>query len=602
MLINALCDYYDELEKDGKVVPKGYSNQSVHYLICLTPEGKIDALIDWQLSQQITAKNGKIKEQSVPRNILLPMRTEKRGIDSNIIEHRPLYIFGLNLNGDTFSPNDSTNKAQKSNTAFKEANLTFIEGLDTPIINAYRNFILNWIPENETENPNLLEIGKAYKNSYFAFCLSGQPDVLLHEDSKLKERWNTHFSNNASDDEYCSQCAITGTNKPIARIHKTIKGIYGNNTGIAFVCNNISAGCSYGNEQSYNSNISIEVMNKYTFALNTLLADKNHKNLIDDITVVFWATGGEKNQDCSQFINYILFGSNEKEDKEHTEKILMRLLSDAKEGEVTADKISTVENIDDNVDFYIIGLKPNSGRVSLKFIYRRKFGDILSCIALHQSDMQIGNEVKPIPLWRLKNELKSPKIKKENIDASLLSSIFKSIIYGTEYPMYLLSNLVMRIKTDRSINRVRAGAVKACINRKSRAMGQKEELKLALEKNNLNQAYLCGRLFAVLEKIQKSASTTKLNRTIKDAYFSSAASKPALVFPKLLTLSQNHIKKLNEGNVVFYNKLIEEIIGKINGEFPITLTLVDQGKFIIGYYQQDEDFYKKSNDNNQEEN
>ena len=47
MLINALCDYYEALKKQGKVVPDGYSRQSVSYLISLTHEGKIDTIIDW---------------------------------------------------------------------------------------------------------------------------------------------------------------------------------------------------------------------------------------------------------------------------------------------------------------------------------------------------------------------------------------------------------------------------------------------------------------------------------------------------------------------------------------------------------------------------
>ena len=62
MLISALCDYYDELAKDGKLVPEGYSKQSVDYLIALSPDGKIDDIIDWRITEQTTAKNGKIKE------------------------------------------------------------------------------------------------------------------------------------------------------------------------------------------------------------------------------------------------------------------------------------------------------------------------------------------------------------------------------------------------------------------------------------------------------------------------------------------------------------------------------------------------------------
>ena len=114
---------------------------------------------------------------------------------------------------------------------------------------------------------------------------------------------------------------------------------------------------------------------------------------------------------------------------------------------------------------------------------------------------------------------------------------------------------------------------------------------MALDKENTNQAYLCGRLFAVLEKIQQEASDNKLNRTIKDAYFTSASVKPALIFPKLIQLSQNHLKKVKY--VVSYNKLMEEIIGKLNGGFPEFLRLTEQGRFIVGYYQQHQDLFVK---------
>ena len=77
MLISALCDYYNDLARDGKVVPEGYSKQAVHYLIALNPDGTIDNLINWQLSEKAEMKNGKVKERLIPRSILLPLRSEK---------------------------------------------------------------------------------------------------------------------------------------------------------------------------------------------------------------------------------------------------------------------------------------------------------------------------------------------------------------------------------------------------------------------------------------------------------------------------------------------------------------------------------------------
>nr|WP_316612707.1 type I-C CRISPR-associated protein Cas8c/Csd1 [uncultured Ruminococcus sp.] len=485
---------------------------------------------------------------------------------------------------------------------FREKTLAALEGLDSPVINAFRAFVCGWDPEKETENPALISLGKAYETGKYAFCLSGHPDVLLHEDPQIKSTWQSLRKNAAAAFENLAQCSITGEKLPTARIHNKIKGVAGGQaSGTVLVGFKTTAGCSYGNEQSFNSNISERAMKKYTYALNTLLAARRHKQQLDDITVVYWAVGGEKHEKYADYLSFCLFGDNDKPDKEQTEKMLHSLVKKSREGTASSDTLASFEKIDESVTFYILGIKPNASRLSVKFIYRQKCGALFNAIALHQTDMQIGEMFRPIPLWRLKNELKSPKSNKENVDASLLTAIFKSIVYGTPYPGYLFSGMLTRIKTDRMINRVRAGVVKACINRKARAKGQKEELQLALDLQNTNQAYLCGRLFAVLEHLQQSAVSANLNRTIKDAYFSSAASKPALVFPKLLMLSQNHMKKLNERKAVFYNKLIEEIVGKLNGEFPNTLMLDDQGRFMIGYYQQDQVFYQKRTEDNKEE-
>ena len=116
---------------------------------------------------------------------------------------------------------------------------------------------------------------------------------------------------------------------------------------------------------------------------------------------------------------------------------------------------------------------------------------------------------------------------------------------------------------------------------------------MALNMENDNQAYLCGRLFAVLEKLQQEAMGN-VNRTIKDAYFASAASTPELVFPKLIKLAQNHINKVKRP--VFFSRLIGEIMVKLQDEFPPgTLSLQDQGRFDIGYYQQYQSFFEKTN-------
>lgn len=116
---------------------------------------------------------------------------------------------------------------------------------------------------------------------------------------------------------------------------------------------------------------------------------------------------------------------------------------------------------------------------------------------------------------------------------------------------------------------------------------------MSLNENSSNPAYLLGRLFAVLEKVQQEA-IPGLNATIKDRYFTTACASPATVFPVLLRLSQHHISKAAYGYVS--ERRIEEILDKLDVEenpIPNHLDLDEQGVFILGYYHQRADFYRK---------
>lgn len=589
MLIKGLCDYYDILREKGEVLPDGYSIVPVKYKVSLTEQGEIDEIVSCQEEAQVPGKKPKL----VPKDMVMPKRTEKPGIDANIIEHRPLYIFGLNFSNDGFTTEDNTNKAKKSHQDFVTKNLAFIEGIDSPVVNAYRKFIENWRPEEEIENRYLLDLGKNYSNSGFAFFLSGEPDKMLHEDSQLREQWEKYYEEkgDGEEEQYVAQCAVTGENAPIARIHGKIKGVYGGlATGSVLIGFNNSSENSYGNEQSYNSNISKEVMRKYTEALNYLLKGRDHKITIDDITVIFWAMS--KDSGYEDNVMAMLMGQPEGQDGIKTEEMIKDLLSRGSQLGITEREVEDKFNdIDENVDFYIAGLKPNSSRLSIKFILRKRYGDILMNIARFQGEIQVKEPLKVVPLYWIKGEMVSPKSSNEKVNPDLMTKLFEAVMYNNRFPVALLETLIRRVKTDKYINDTRAGLIKAYLNR-----NEKEEIKLALDYENRNQAYLCGRLFAVLEWLQKRA-LGDLNTTIKDKYFASAAAKPATVFPKLLTLAQAHIKKLDgERNKVYYNKLIGQIINEINDEFPITLSLVDQGKFIIGYYQQNQDFFVKKED------
>ena len=61
MLIHALCDYYDILEKSEKILPEGYSNVKIHYLVNLNKKWRNSRY--HQLPRENREKNRKGKNK-----------------------------------------------------------------------------------------------------------------------------------------------------------------------------------------------------------------------------------------------------------------------------------------------------------------------------------------------------------------------------------------------------------------------------------------------------------------------------------------------------------------------------------------------------------
>lgn len=612
MLIRSLCDYYDIQSARGEAASDIMSEQPVHWMVMLTPDGRVADIIDRRIEESVPQKNGKVKIVKKPIVVSLPKRTQKPTIDAYIIEHRPLYIFGLNYDAKIgLTPDDKTDKARKSHEAFVKKNLEFFDGIDSEIARAYVNFIKNWVPENETENEQLKMLGKEYQGSCYIFALDGRPECKLHKDKAVLAKYEKLMAKAAAEtaesDDGIMMCPIEGERLRAARIHDKIKGIKGGNSAGAGLVNfNSSAFESYGKSQSMNSGISEKAMKKYTSSLNKLLADPMHHIYSDDMTVVFFAMKHDDKAECDLFNGYLNSSNGVTEDstKADVKAVSENIYHKGQTGNAQA----LDDDVDNGVDFFVAGFTPNSSRICQKFMVRNKFGKIIDNVKQHQQDMAICGSNGEIPLWRINNELVSPN-SANAISPALQSDMFQAILNGTNYPYTLLETVVRRVSTDSDtedngfikINAVRAGLIKAFINRKARINGDKEEITMTLNPENTNPAYLCGRLFAVLEKIQLEATDVKLNRTIKDAYFSSASSRPALIMPRLIDLSNYHLRKLKEGRAIYFSKLINEIMGKIKDSLPTNLSIMEKGEFQLGYFQQNKDFFAEQNKNEEPE-
>ena len=154
----------------------------------------------------------------------------------------------------------------------------------------------------------------------------------------------------------------------------------------------------------------------------------------------------------------------------------------------------------------------------------------------------------------------------------------------------------------RKISYTRSAMIKAYLTRKYRNSNQpqiQEVLRMALNEQSTNPAYLLGRLFAVLEKAQQDAAApAKLNATIKDRYFTSACASPASVFPVLLRLAQHHISKAEYGYTS--DRRIQDIVNMLDidqNPIPTHLSLDEQGIFVLGYYHQRVALYTRKENN-----
>jgi CRISPR-associated protein Csd1 len=112
---------------------------------------------------------------------------------------------------------------------------------------------------------------------------------------------------------------------------------------------------------------------------------------------------------------------------------------------------------------------------------------------------------------------------------------------------------------------------------------------MSLDTSNADPGYLLGRLFSVLENIQRAALGKQINATIRDRYYGAASATPASVMPVLLRNAQHHLGRLRKdkpGYAVVLEKEIGEIIDLLGTAFPKSLGIEAQGHFAIGYYHQ----------------
>lgn len=445
---------------------------------------------------------------------------------------------------------------------------------------------INEIRSQMEADPLYGDVIAAYKGN-FSFRLEGD-NLIIAEKIHLIEG----FEESQEGSEKKGVCLVTGEYGDIVRT-MTPTPLPGNSPMAALVSFQVNSGYdSYGKSQAYNAPISASTEWAVTAALKKLLGKESHnKANIGKRTFLFWSNGKtEKECDLTECMAFLLErpGKTDADYVSSAEKVT-RLIKAIYSGIIRT-------TLDDR--FYILGLAPNVGRIAVVFWTDCQLKEFAGKLIAHFDDMEIADARDLIirkPYAGVYSMISAVTRGGKLSDAQpgLPEMILDSIVTGNPYPVALFTGALERIRqelSDYTVTIQRAAILKAYINRTDKNNKHKQ-LKIMLDKTNDNPGYLCGRLAAVLEKIQKDASS---GDSIRTRYMGSASSTPAVVFPAMLNVSIHHSEKLNEATRIFYEQLKQEILDKmpVYG-FPTHLELNDQGRFFVGYYHQRADLYTK---------
>lgn len=581
MILQALVRCYESLAAAGKLEKPGWSMVKVSWGLELTPEGQIQRL--WPL--EIADAKGKKR----PQLIKLPAQGKKTsGILSNFLCENSSYILGR----------DNKGKPERSLECFKACaarHREILAEVEHPMAKAILRFFAGWNPQTAEENAVLApEWEEILKGGNLVFCMDG---VYAQDVPEIAQAWDEAYA----DDEKAEmgRCLVTGQKAPVAILHPSIKGIVGAQpSGATLVGFNAPSLESFGKDdrdkqgQGRNAPVSTYAAFAYTEALNYLLREPAYHSRLGDTTLIYWAEGAE--EEYSSAMAGMMFSDNmEQEDL----KDVMEALSSGKT--VLWNKLPL--NPDNR--FYILGIAPNAARLAVRFFLQNTFGSFAANLDRHQKRLEIArpafDEREGLSVWSLLRETANPNSRDKKPPEPLVSALMRAVLMNTPYPAELFIQTEIRLRAEHEVSRGKAAILKAYLLRNVVELNPdnhpyKEVLQVQLNETttHLPYPYRLGQLFAVLEALQLKANPG-INATIKDRYFNSACATPAVVFPTLIRLAQNHLNKLDGGIKVYYDKMITGLLNAVEESYPVRLSLQDQGIFQIGYYHQKQKLFTK---------
>lgn len=547
MLLEKLCEYAQRLDD---LPPLGYDKVAIRWLISLDAEGNFLGFV----STSSGKKNDRGREYFAPHVMVTS------GIKAKLLVGNGEYVLGVpRKENDPENQEKAIKRAQQCHEAFVKKVRDCAKSLNSPQVKAVLAFLesldIQALPLPEDFDPSM----------NLTFQVDGSLPI---EHPAVQAYWAMAQAGQAPSDASI-QCLVCGAGcVPTDRHPIKIKGIPGGQpSGMALISANAPAFESYGLRASHIAPVCRNCAERYAKAANALRESKASSLVIGPLLYLFWT---RKETD---FNIGALFSQPQPEE-------VKQLLRSAHEGKL--------RNALDIQAFYATALSASGGRVVVRDWLETTVGEVKKHLArwfklqgLVDWDGSEGSSYYGI--YPLAASLaRDPR---RDLSPNVPRTMFKVALQGGPLPSWILFQAMKRNRAEHALTRPRAVLIKMVLL--SQQTNFQEDAMVRLDEENLEPAYLCGRLLAVLENIQLSAQPG-IKATLIDRFYGTASTAPASVFSRLLKGAQAHLGKLRKekpGAYVALQERLENILGDLSA-FPKVLTLEEQGWFSLGYYHQ----------------
>jgi CRISPR-associated protein Csd1 len=546
MLLKRLCDQADRLD----LAPPMYLKTPIRWLIDLDREGRLLGIVK---------TDGPGGKRDRGKEFLAPHRERTIKVAAKLLADNGEYVLGVARDP------KKQDRVDRCHRAFVEEVRRCAQDTGHPAVGAVARFY---------DGYRLLDL-KLPEDFQADQALTFRVDGTVLIDL---EEVRLYWARTAGDSEpagaagtSCEECLVCGRLGPLLpNVPFKIKPIPdGQTSGMALVSTNAPAFESYGLDGVSCAPICPRCGEQFSKVANALIQGDHTHLRVGPLVYLFWT------RDESWSPASILSNPEPEE--------VRALLASAFGGDRSALRT-------DPAPFYATALSASGGRVVvrdwLETTVPRARDNLARYFALQQLVDRDGGEGRPYGLYAL--AAATVRDANKELRPETPRTLLHAALNGGPLPTSLLAQAVRRNRAEQAVTRPRAALIKMVLLSQRPDFPPEDQPMVQLDPANRDPAYLCGRLLAVLERIQQAA-IPGTSATIVDRFFGTASSAPASVFGRLLRGCQAHLTKLRKekpGAFKALKRRLEEVVHPGLEAFPRMLTLEQQGLFSLGYFHQ----------------